>query len=621
MKIASLSTCLILTFLPALAETASRFLSSGGRSVDIDALMTLAAGAAVLSGAALEGALLTTLYAVSHAVEHAVTARARRDLDNLRDMSPSTALLVPHPSQPSSAPVLTPVSSLRVSDCVLVRAGEILPCDGTVVSGDAFVALAHLTGESKPVPVSSTGAASVPAGARVIDAALTVQITATGSESTMARISRLVVSAQKNKPRLTRFFDKWTRLYSRVIIAMSLAIALLLPLGGGVRYRGAGGSIKRALGFLVASSPCALVIGAPVAYLSSLSACARRGVLVKAGPRALDATAGAREIVLDKTGTLTTGELVFVDALKVEGGRVRTIMGEEESRVIELAAALERGAVHPIAEAITRRAGGEGAVLEGVKTVPGRGVEAVEGGRADIRLGRMSFVAPDRPELNDMLESVSDGGAMVVTTMSDGGEITLLRFRDKIRAEAQSAVKLLRKQKLRVTVLTGDSEGTARLVDRDVGGVDEVIANATPESKLAHIRALHAKTLSAKSDSSELINGGVVMVGDGVNDAPALAAATVGISCGLTSATAVQAADVVLVRPDLRDLAWYVRKANTTRTIVKQNLVLALVLMLLAVVPSLAGAIPLWFAVLLHEGGTVVVGLNGLRLLSDKLTF
>jgi Zn2+/Cd2+-exporting ATPase len=206
---------------------------------------------------------------------------------------------------------------------------------------------------------------------------------------------------------------------------------------------------------------------------------------------------------------------------------------------------------------------------------------------------------------------------MVVSALGLGDDIFLFCLRDQVRAEARAGVAQLKRQGLKVSVLTGDAEGSARLVARDVGGLDGIVANATPESKLAHIRALHG---GGDGVTARRGDGGVVMVGDGVNDAPALAAATVGIACGLSSAAAVQAADVVLVRTDLRDVAWYVRKANSTQAIVKQNLVLALGLMVVAVVPTLAGAVPLWLAVTLHEGGSVLVGLNGLRLLSDRLS-
>jgi Zn2+/Cd2+-exporting ATPase len=232
-----------------------------------------------------------------------------------------------------------------------------------------------------------------------------------------------------------------------------------------------------------------------------------------------------------------------------------------------------------------------------------------------VRLGRMSYVMPRRPWLKSLRDQVSNGGELLVSALRHGDDTYLLMFRDQVRKEAAAGITSLKRQGLSISLLTGDSSGSAHLVERSVGGLDEVIANATPESKLEHIRALQNRR---SQGSSEL--RGVIMVGDGVNDAPALAAATVGIACGLSSATAVHSADVVLVRTDLRDLAWYVRKAACTQMIAKQNLAIALVLMLIAVTFTLSGAAPLWMAVILHEGGTVLVGLNGLRLLSDRMS-
>jgi Zn2+/Cd2+-exporting ATPase len=635
---AALGLCLALTGLPALAESGARVVASRGRDLDVDALMALAAAAAVATGAALEGALLTTLYSASHAVEHAVTARARRDLDELRDLAPTLALRLQTGRLASTAPPESvPVADLAVADYVLVRAGEVVPADGVVADGAAFVVVQHLTGEARPRPVGIGD--PVPAGARPVDAPLAVQVRRVGAESTMARIARLVVDAQANRPRVTRFFDRYSRAYTRLVLVLAAALALLLPPAAGVPYGGRDGSLKRALGFLVASSPCALVIGAPVAYLAALSASARRGILVKSGPRALDATADARHVVFDKTGTLTTGDLslVAVVALPARAHRppgaappvdaLVPLEGAGLERVVALAAVLERGAVHPIADAIVRSAGelrpaaGADVRLLALKTVPGQGVEArlesPDGDGDAVRIGRMSFVAPGEPWLDGLAEDVADGGGMVVSALGLGDDIFLFCLRDQVRAEARAGVAQLKRQGLKVSVLTGDAEGSARLVARDVGGLDGIVANATPESKLAHIRALHG---GGDGVTARRGDGGVVMVGDGVNDAPALAAATVGIACGLSSAAAVEAADVVLVRTDLRDVAWYVRKANSTQAIVKQNLVLALGLMVVAVVPTLAGAVPLWLAVTLHEGGSVLVGLNGLRLLSDRLS-
>jgi Zn2+/Cd2+-exporting ATPase len=651
-RAAALGACLALTGVPALAEVIQRLAASRGRDLDTDTLMAIAALAALAAGAAAEAALLTTLYALSHAVEHAVTARARADLDTLRDLAPQFAWRVPPENLTTPTPERVAVVDIHVHDNILVRLGEIVPCDAVVVNGAAFVVVQHLTGESTPRAVSA--GEHILAGARVVDAPLVVCVTKIGAESTLARISRLVTSAQANRPRVTRFFDRYSRLYTRTIISIAALLVAFLPLLGGTSLGGKNGSIKRSLGFLVAASPCALVIGAPVAYLASLSACARRGVLVKSGPKALDATAEAKHIVFDKTGTLTTGDLAFVSVLALPPEHswsmesaplvnpMHALQGDELNNVLAIAVALERGAVHPIAVAVSDKAAELNLEtshlhLDNLMTVPGQGVEAMvrmpgaaaiglnprpssaADGRSHhltpVRLGRMSYIIPSRPWLKNLRDQVSNRGELLVSALRHGDETYLLLFRDQVRTEAAAGIALLKRQGLKISLLTGDSSGSAHLVERSVGGLDEVIANATPEGKLEYIRALQNRLSQGASEPR-----GVIMVGDGVNDAPALAAATVGIACGLSSATAVHSADVVLVRTDLQDLAWYVRKASRTQLIVKQNLAIALVLMLIAVTFTLSGAAPLWMAVVLHEGGTVLVGLNGLRLLSDRMS-
>lgn len=638
---AALAGCVALTGFPALAETSVRVFQSRGRDVDVDVLMTLAAVVCVATGAVFEGALLTTLYAVSHAAEHSVAARACEALDALRDLAPSEALKLSSPED-SRTPQVVPVADVQVGDFLLVRTGEIVPCDGNVVSGTAFVSVQHLTGE--PSPRSISAGQHTPAGSRTVDAPLVVQVTQIGAESALARISRLVTAAQENRPRITRFFDQFGRLYTRTVLSAAVCIAIALPTIARVffpstefmTYSGHSGSVKRALGFLVAASPCALVIGAPVAYLAALSSCARRGILVKSGAQSLEAASKASDIVFDKTGTLTTGRLSLTSTSVVpteasaarEGSRgidykyLDSLVEVDASQlgvVISAAASLERGAVHPVATAILKKAESMQLLLPAVsdcRVVAGQGVEGVvvvreDGGDTSIvrgRIGRPSYIM-DAFE-SSWLAHVSNEAAAhgeTITMFEFGSQKFLLRLRDEVRKESRYAVDQLRKRGLRVNVLTGDAAGAARLVSDAVGSGIEAVANATPKDKLDYISGLNR-------DASER-NGGVIMVGDGVNDAAALAAALVGVSIGLSSATAVHAADVVLVSEDLNDVDWFVGKAQMTQRVVRENVAIALGLMLLAIIASISGAVPLWLAVTLHEGGTILVGLNGLRLL------
>lgn len=645
----SLYSGLTLAGFPILVVSAYRLITTPINAIDVEILMCLAGIALLITGAIFEAALLAVLYATSHAAEFAVQARARKALDELREAVPEHAWRM----RVGGGVQHVPVAEIVVGDALLVRVGELVPCDGVVTEGSAFVSKQVLTGES--VPNSVTVGDEVVAGARVEDSPVVVRVTQIGAESSLARIARLVTAAQGNRPAVQRFFDRFDKLYARSVLVISALVALLMPalsrvlapLIKPVGFAGKSGSFIRALGFLVTASPCAFLIGAPVAYLAALSCCARRGVLAKSGAKSLEAASRVSHVVFDKTGTLTTGNLSLTSAAVLPGGNfsgngVHTpttgngvswkshdgafhLDGLEEleqvelSRIVSAAAALERGAVHPIAAAVRQRAdqlGGELPFVSNSRVIAGQGVEGilsyddVEGnlqitcgrmGRPSYVLGRKAFDA-----ISKITEEASSRGE-TVSILEIGEERYLLRLRDEVRPESLEVVRDLEGQGLAVSVLTGDSKGAAEFVSNAMGGDVKVISNATPQEKLDYVNGL-GKALSKTKT-------GVLMVGDGINDAAALAASLVGVSCGLSSATAVHAADVVLVREDLRNLGWFLRKARDTKSIVQQNLIIALGLMVIATTSCVAGAVPLWLAVTLHEGGTVLVGLNALRLL------
>ncbi|KAI0564855.1 E1-E2 ATPase [Gracilaria domingensis] len=645
---ASLLGCFALTGVPALANSSLRVIRSRGRTVDVNVLMSIAAAVCICTGALFEGALLTTLYAVSHAVEDWITGRARRELESLRHQTPSFALRVDSPT--SSESVAVPVDDVVTGDFLLVKTGEVLPCDGQVASGDAFVSMQHLTGEPTPRHVEMGD--DVPAGCKTEDASIVVRVSKIGAESYLARIARLVTAAQENRPQVTKFFDRFGQIYARSVLLISFAIALSLPLISSlfasvlpsIRYAGRSGSVARALGFLVVASPCALLIGAPIAYLAALSACARKGILAKSGARSLEAASRATHIVFDKTGTLTTGKLTLTSASELPQHTNKTkkvadangngissqrrtldslgqLEGHHLSRIISAAAALNRGAVHPIATALHNRARQLGAPFPHItetRTIAGQGVEGVlsfedeEHGSAELagRLGRPAYILPNySPDHESIIEDATSRGE-IVSILEIAEDRYLLRLKDEVRPDAQPLVQQLQRLGYDVSILTGDNAGAAKAVSDSVGGGVKVIANATPEEKLKYVQSLESDL--------ETKNGGIFMVGDGVNDAAALASALVGVACGLSSATAVHAADVVLVREELANVEWFMQKAKATERIVRQNLALALGLMVLSAGACVAGSIPLWLAVTLHEGGTLLVGINGLRLLSGR---
>lgn len=555
--------------------------------INIDVLMTVAAFVAVLIGSSLEGALLLVLFETSGALEAAVSRKTLSAIHNLNNIAPKFAFVVGD----EGSIYEKSVREITVGTHLLIKAGEIVPLDGKVVEGTSSVNLAHLTGESIPTPKKNGD--EVPAGARNLDAALTIEVTRTSSDSTLARIVQLITEASEAKPRLQRALDRFGQSYATTIISLTFLFALALPFLATMNFFGVEGSIYRSLAFLIAASPCALIIATPTAYLSAISSCARKGIILKGGT-ILDALASCNIIAFDKTGTLTTGELACTS---IESIGTTTI---SEQEVLGVAAALERHVVHPIASAITRLASSRGAPLveiSEVKTIPGYGLEAVlPGKKIRVAIGLVDYIA------KEAASQIRSEKEELLSALSIGSELFLFRFTDQVRRSIPQLMEDFKKQNLRTVMLTGDHEVNAKAIGK-ILGIGEVFSDLRPEGKLEKIASL-------------LKEGNLAMVGDGINDAPALMRATVGISMGrIGSATAVEASDVVLLNDDLTLLSWLFSKSRLTQRIVKQNLCLSLGVICLASIPALLGLIPLWLAVILHEGGTVLVGFNGLRLL------
>ena len=562
--------------------------------INIDVLMTVAAFVAVLIYSGLEGALLLVLFELSHGMEHAVSDKAKSALHNLNNLAPKFAYVV------GEDQVLfeKSVREIGVGTKLLIKSGEIVPLDGKVVEGSSSMNLVHLTGESVPIP--KTVGDQIPAGARNLESGLIVEVNRTSSDSTLARIVQLITQAQQAKPRLQRWIDQFGKRYASVVIGLTFLFALLLPFFGAMNYFGHEGSVYRALAFLIAASPCALIIATPTAYLSAISSCARKGILLKGGIT-LDALASCSTIAFDKTGTLTTGELACLKIESLGSTRLSTDVA------LSVAYGLERHVVHPISMAICKLAETKKAPLAeigGFKSLPGFGLEGKYGNES-VAIGFPEFIASRLPsaqaqELQKWAGTQSSNG-QVLTALLIGQDVFLFSFSDQVRKETPQLLKKLKEQLLPV-MLTGDHTANAMAIGQMLG-IERIYSNLRPEDKLAKVTELSAQ-------------GGLAMVGDGINDAPALARATVGISMGrIGSATAVDASDVVLLNDDLHLLPWLFEKAKKTLVIVRQNLALSLGVILLASTPALLGLVPLWAAVLLHEGGTVLVGINSLRLL------
>ncbi len=565
--------------------------------INIDILMTLAAFLAILIDSGMEGGLLLVLFELSHGMEHSVEKKTKSALHNLNKLSPKFAYLV----GPDGNLYEKALREIVVGEKIFVKNGEIVPLDGKVIEGSSSVNLVHLTGES--LPVSKGPGDMVAAGARNLESGLTLEVDRISTESTLSRIIRLILAAGESKPKLQRWLDRFGKHYASAIILLTFLFALVLPLLFSMSYLGKEGSLYRALAFLIAASPCALIIATPTAYLSAMSACARRGILLKGGTT-LDALSSCSILAFDKTGTLTLGKLVCLGFEAIGDSSVPLDVA------LKIAYGLERHVTHPIATAICHLAESKHASPANIadfQSIPGFGlVGSFEGKPLFIGLpetGAQKLSESRKKKLEERLQQFH-GEIFALLTVSE--DLFLFRFSDQIRPGiAELIQKIKTVDRLKTIMLTGDNSASANAI-ASVLGIDTVEANLRPEDKLAKVTELSEE-------------GGLAMVGDGINDAPALARATVGISMGkVGSWAAVDASDVVLLNDDLHLLSWLFSKARQTLRIVKQNLTLALCVIGFATLPALLGLVPLWVAVILHEGGTVLVGLNSLRLLRAK---
>ncbi|KAL6010428.1 putative cadmium/zinc-transporting ATPase hma1, chloroplastic [Asimina triloba] len=505
-----------------------------------------------------------------------------------------------------------------------------VPVDGEVFQGRSTITIEHLTGEAKPL-VRKVGD-RIPGGARNLDGMMIVKATTTWKNSTLSRIVQLTQEAHLNKPKLQRWLDEFGERYSQVVVVLSLAVALIGPFlfkWPFIGSSGARGSIYRALGLMVAASPCALAV-APLAYATAISACASKGILLKGG-HVLDALAFCHTVAFDKTGTLTTGELMCKAIEPIHGHWTDAnipscCVPNCEKEALAVAAAMEKGTTHPIGRAVVDHSIGQDlpyVSVESFESLPGRGLFATLTGikssgskRGELlkaSIGSVDYIASlckSEAESEKIKEAVSTsvyGKDFVHAALAVNKKVTLFHFEDKPRPGVIDVIAALRDQgKLHVMMLTGDHKSSALRVAKAVG-IGDVYCNLKPEDKLNQV-----KNISRDN------GGGLIMVGDGINDAPALAAATIGIVLARrASATAIAVADVLLLQDSLSGVPFCIAKARQTISLVKQSVALALSCIVFAALPSVLGFLPLWLTVLLHEGGTLLVCLNSIRALND----
>jgi Cd2+/Zn2+-exporting ATPase len=554
-------------------------------TLNINFLMTLAIVGAVAIGQWPEAAMVTFLFAVAEAIESRSLDRANGAITSLLAMVPATARV-----RRDGGWVEVAVAALVVGDRVRVLPGESVPVDGTVREGQTSIDQAPITGES--LPVDKAVGDPVFAGTLNQQGAIEVDVTAAAGSSTLDRIGRAIRQAQSERAPTQRFVDQFSRWYTPAVVVMAILVAVVPPLLFGAVFME---WLYRALVLLVIACPCALVIATPVTVVSGLTAAAHRGILVKGGVH----LEGARRITLvavDKTGTLTEGRPRLTDVVPFGG------LGRDE--VLALAAAVESASSHPVAHAITEAWKGALPAVTAVTNLPGKGIEATVGDRrltiGSHRLAEERGVC--NPQVERELERLEADGKTCMVLADSATVLAVLAVADTLRPTSIQAIQRLHAGGVRLAMLTGDNARTAAAIARAVG-IDEVRAELLPEQKLLAIEELGR-------------SGAVAMVGDGVNDAPALARANLGIAMGAAgSDTAIETADVALMNDDLRAVADLIELSRATARVLTANIVVALVIKAVFFALALFGVATLWMAVFADMGASLLVVFNGLRLL------
>jgi Cd2+/Zn2+-exporting ATPase len=568
------------------------FASVRAGHLDINALMVIAVIGAMSLQQWSEAASVVVLFALAQLLETRAMDRARGAIRALMDLAPAEAIV-----RRNGQDQRLPVDSVLVGDTVLVRPGEKIPLDGRVAAGESYVNQAPVTGES--LPVERGPGDEVFAGTINGRGALDVVVGRLRRDSTLARIIHLVERAQSERAPSQSFVDRFARVYTPVVLATAVAVALGPPLLSGASWAT---WFYRSLVLLVISCPCALVISTPVSIVSALAAAARKGVLIKGGAH-LERMAGIRCIAFDKTGTLTHGRLKVVGVVPLHG--------VDAAEVLRVAASLEMRSEHPIGHAIVERAaelGIQPVLVEAFQSLPGRGAEARFGSNSILAGSHRLF--EERGLCSAAVETALDAfaakGYGSVIVAAGGAAIGVIGVADEPRETGRDAIDLLRKQGIQqITLLTGDHEPSARALAESLD-LDGFRAALLPEDKVRAVEELRARY------------GSLAMVGDGVNDAPALAAADLGIAMGVAGTdAALETADVALMADELLKIPYAFRLSRATLRNIRANIAFSIVLKGAFLILAIAGAATLWMAVAADMGASLIVIANALRLLRE----
>lgn len=557
------------------------------KELNVEFLMILAAIGSAIIGYWTEGAILIFIFALSGALETYAMNKSHKEISALMDMQPEEAWLV----QADGSLERVKVDTLQVGDVIMIKPGERVPTDGVIADGATSIDEAAITGES--IPVSKFAGDEVFAGTVNMTGAVKMTMTKPSSESLFQKIIDLVQSAQSEKSPSQQFIERFEGTYVKVVL-LTVGFMLFVPhfvLGWDWTT-----TFYRAMVLLVVASPCALVAAIMPATLSAISNGARNGVLFKGGLH-IEHLSVLQAVAFDKTGTLTQGKPVVTDFIVRDG--------LDEQHTLGMLAGIEHNSNHPLAVAITTYASEQQATFAqaAITDIPGYGLEATIDGTF-YKVGKMDFVGRDAALhfADGAAPALAEEGKTVIFMADDSGIVAMAAMKDTVREEAKQAIAQLKALGIHTIMLTGDNEKTAKAIASEAG-VESYIAECLPETKVAHIKDLLAQYKF------------VGMVGDGINDAPALATATTGIAMGEGTDVALETADVVLMKNDLSKISYAVKVARKMQRIVKQNIIFAISVIVLLIASNFLQIVDLPLGVIGHEGSTILVILNGLRML------
>lgn len=561
------------------------------KRLNVELLMILAAIGSAIIGYWAEGAILIFIFAMSGALETYAMNKSHKEISSLMDMQPEEAWLV----RGGFEPMKVAVATLVKGDHLLIKPGERVPADGVIIKGSTSIDEAAISGE--PLPVSKSIGDDVFAGTVNLNGAVTMEMTKSNDESLFQKIIALVQSAQSEKSPSQQFIEKFEGTYVNIVL-ITVVVMMFLPhylLGWDWTT-----TFYRAMVLLVVASPCALVASIMPATLAAISNGAKNGILFKGGLH-LEHLSVLNVLAVDKTGTLTQGKPEVTDVLVRDG--------VAHNEALFTLASIEAQSNHPLAQAITLHARQQGLTdfaHPEIEDVPGWGIKAIVNNHA-YTVGKPDFVGKEQAErfADGAAARLASEGKTVIFMSDADGIVAMVALKDTVRKEAQEAVAALKELGVKVVMLTGDNETTARVIAKEAG-VDDYVAECLPETKVTHIKKYLAQDKF------------VGMVGDGINDAPALATATTGIAMGEGTDVALETADVVLMKNDLSKIAYAIKLSRKMQRIVKQNIIFSITVIAALIISNFLQVVDLPLGVIGHEGSTILVILNGLRMLRKQ---